>query len=136
MGSFDAEDVQRPSRMLRKVDTVELDFDEICDELDEISCKNKHTKAMASKGSTEEHVPAPLLASTLIEALSADPVSPALKSGVMKKTTSPVCKKSNKAKEEDKGGTKEEEDEEEDKEDGENEKKEKEAEEEEQGRGI
>ena len=33
--SFDAEDVQRPIRMLRKVDIDELDFEALCDDLDE-----------------------------------------------------------------------------------------------------
>ena len=39
--SFDAEDVQRPSRMLRKVDIDELVLDACCDELDEGSCKKQ-----------------------------------------------------------------------------------------------
>jgi hypothetical protein len=32
--SFDADDAQRPSRRLRKVDTDELDFEALCDDLD------------------------------------------------------------------------------------------------------
>ena len=32
--SFESEDVQRPSRRLRKVDTDELDFEALCDDLD------------------------------------------------------------------------------------------------------
>ena len=35
LDSFAAEVVQRPSRMLRKVDTDELDFGALCDDLDE-----------------------------------------------------------------------------------------------------
>ena len=117
LDSFDAEVVQRPSRMLRKVDIDELDFDEFCDELEEISCKKTKTKTMASKGSTKEHVQTTLMASTLIEALSADPVSIALKSGVRRKPASPMFKKPSKAEEEDKEGTEEEEEEEEREED-------------------
>jgi hypothetical protein len=33
--SVDAEDVQRPNKLLRKVDTDELDFEALCDDLDE-----------------------------------------------------------------------------------------------------
>ena len=87
--------------MLRNVDTDELDFDAFCDELDEGSCKKKERKTMASKGSTEEHVQT-TLASILIEALSADPVSPALKSGVRRKPASPMLKQPSMAEEEDK----------------------------------
>ena len=39
--SFDAQDVQRPIRELMKVDTNELDFDALCDDLDEWSCNKK-----------------------------------------------------------------------------------------------
>ena len=50
-------------------------------------------KTMASKGSTEERAQTTLMASTLIEALSADPVSPSLKSRVKRKPSSPMFKK-------------------------------------------
>ena len=59
---------------------------------------------MVSKGGTQEHVQTPLMASMLIEALSADPVSLALKSGVRHKPASPMFKKPSRAEEEDKGG--------------------------------
>ena len=49
-----------------------------------------------------------VIASMLIEPLSADPVSLALKSGVRKKPASPMFKKPNKAGEEDTEGTEEE----------------------------
>ena len=39
--SVDAEDAQRPSRRLRKVDTDELDFEALCGDLDEWSCNEK-----------------------------------------------------------------------------------------------
>ena len=54
-----------------------------------------------------------MTASMLIEALSADPVSPALKSELRKKPTSPMFKKPNMAEEEDKEFTEEDEEEEE-----------------------
>ena len=102
LDNFNAEAVQSANRMLRKVDTDELDFDAFCDELAERLCNSKKRKTMASKGSTEEHVQTTLMAPILIEALSADPVSPALKSGVKRKPTSPIFKQTNKAEEEDK----------------------------------
>ena len=46
------------------------------------------------------HVQAALNATVIIEALSADPVSPALKQGVRRKPTSPMFKTPNKAEEE------------------------------------
>ena len=39
--SFESEDVQTPAERLRKVDTDELDFEALCDDLDEWSCKKK-----------------------------------------------------------------------------------------------
>ena len=66
---------------------------------------------MVSKESTQEHVQTTLMATMLIEALSADPMPPALKSGVKKKPTSPMFNQPNRPEEEDKGGAKEEEDE-------------------------
>ena len=62
-----------------------------------------------------------MIAIVLIEALSADPMSSALKSGVRKKPASPMFKKPSKAEEEDKEGTEEEEEEEEEEEDDEKE---------------
>ena len=63
---------------------------------------------MVSNGATQEHVQTTMMASMLIEALNADPVSPALKSGIKRKPTSPMVKKSSKAEKEDKEGTEEE----------------------------
>ena len=111
--SFESEDLQTPSRRLRKVDTDELDLEALCDDLDEWSCKKKKRKTMASKGGAQEHVQTTLMASMLTEVLSADPVSPALKSGIKKKPTSPMFKKPSKAKQEDTTRTEEEEEEEE-----------------------
>ena len=69
---------------------------------------------IVSKGGTQEHVQATMMASMLIEAVSADPVSLALKSRVRRKPASPMFKKPSKAEEEeDKEGTEEEEEEEE-----------------------
>ena len=56
---------------------------------------------MVSKGSTEEHVQTIVMAYMLIEAMSADPVSLALKSGVRREPASPMFKKPSKAEEED-----------------------------------
>ena len=39
--SFESEDVQRPSKRLRKVDTDELDFEALGDDLDKWSWKQK-----------------------------------------------------------------------------------------------
>ena len=102
--SFESEDVQTPNKRLRKVDTGKLDFEALCDDLDEWSCKQTKRKTMVSNGGTQEHVQTTLTATMLIEALSADPVSLALKSGVRKKPASPMLKKPSRAEEEDKGG--------------------------------
>ena len=59
MDSFESEDAQTPSRRLRKVDTDELDFEALCDDLDKWSCNKKKRKTMASKGGTQEHVQTP-----------------------------------------------------------------------------
>ena len=42
--SFESEAAQRPSRRLRKVDTDELDFGALCDDLDEWSRNQKKRK--------------------------------------------------------------------------------------------
>ena len=57
-----------------------------------------------------------MMASMLMEALSADPVSLAFKMGVRKKPASPMFKKPSKAEEEDTEGTKEDEEEDEEEE--------------------
>ena len=54
--SFDSEDLRTTTKRLSKVDTDELNFEALCDDLGELSCKKKKRKTMASKGSTEEHV--------------------------------------------------------------------------------
>ncbi len=88
--SFDAEDVQRPSRRLRKVDTDELDFEALCDDLDEWSCKKTNEDNGFRMEALKSVCKTTMMASMLIEALSADPVSPALKSGVKKKPRIPM----------------------------------------------
>ena len=98
---------------MRKVDIDELNFKALSDDLGEWPCKKKKKTTMVSKEGTQVHAQATLRATMLIEALSADPVSPALKSGVRKKPASPMVKKPCRAEEEDKGGKEEEEEEEE-----------------------
>ena len=102
MDSCESEDVQTPTRRLRKIDIDELNFEALCDDLGEWPCNNKKRKTMVSKGGTQEHVQATLMATMLIEASSADPVSLALKSGVRKKSASPMFKQPSRAEEEDK----------------------------------
>ncbi len=80
------------------MDTGELDFEALCGDLGELSCKNDKRKTLVSKGSAQEHVQTTLMATMLIEAMRADPVSPALKSGARNKPTSPVFKKPSKAR--------------------------------------
>ena len=64
---------------------------------------------MVSEGGMQMHVQTILRATMRIEALSADPVSPALKTGLKKKPASPMFKKPSRAEEEDTEGTREEE---------------------------
>ena len=97
MDSFESDDVQTTTKRLRAVDTAESNFEALCDDLGEWPCKKTKRKTMVLKGGTQEHVQATLRASMLVEALSADPVSPAQTSGVKKKPTSPMFKKPSKA---------------------------------------
>jgi hypothetical protein len=132
--SFEPEDAHTTNRVLRKVDTDELSFNSFCADLGEWPSKRKKRKTMASKGGTGDQVDlqATLNATALIQALSADPVSPALKQGIRKKPASPVFKKPSRAEEEDKGSTEEEEEEEEEAEEDEREEEEEEQEEKEE----
>jgi hypothetical protein len=76
--SVEAEDAQTTTRRLRNVDTDELNFEVLWDDLGEWPCKKTKRKTMVSKGGTQEHVQTTLVATMLIEALSASPVPPAL----------------------------------------------------------
>ena len=108
-----------------------MNFDALCDDMGEWPCKKTKRKTMVSKEGTQVNVQAALRATMLIEALSADPVSLALKSGVRKKPASPMVKKPSRAEEEDKGGKEEAAEEEEEEQAGETDDEEKEEEEEE-----
>jgi len=76
---FESQDLEDRPRRLRKVDTDEMDFQALCDDLGNGHRKKKKRRTLAKERGIEVHVQATLKASLLVEALSADPVSPALK---------------------------------------------------------
>jgi hypothetical protein len=109
--NFESQDLENPPRRLRKVDTDEMDFQALCDDLGNGQRQKKKRRTLAKEGGIEVHVQATLKASLLIEAMSADPVSPALKT-TMKRPAGAVFKKPAKAQEEDYDDNEEEEEEE------------------------
>ena len=105
------------------MDTDELDFQAQCDDLGKGQRKRKKRRTLAKEGGVEVHVEATMKASLLIEAMSADPVSPALKTA-MKRPAGAVFKKPARPQEEDSEDKEEEEEDEEKEEEEEEEEKE------------
>ena len=46
MDSFESEDAQTLNKRLRKVDTADLNFDALCDDMGKWPCKKKKRKTM------------------------------------------------------------------------------------------
>jgi len=68
---FESQDLEDRPRRLRKVDTDEMDFQALCDDLGNGQRKKKKRRTLAKEGGIEVHVQATLKASLLIEAMSA-----------------------------------------------------------------
>ncbi len=55
---FESEDVQTTARRLRNVDTDELNFKALCDDLGDWPCKRKQRNTMVSKDCMQVHAQA------------------------------------------------------------------------------